>query len=471
MLKISAPGKLMIVGEHAVVYGQPCIVTAVNERLHVSIEPSETVQFETPHTNDTRFLEAALSVAKKRFGQEQLSVKIKTYNGFFAVKGFGSSSAVTVATIKALAQFLNQPITDREVFDAAYEAVLSVQGVGSGFDVAAATYGGTLLFSKGGEVLEPLSLTAPLPLVVGYTGIKADTAGIVKEIAQKRAENSNKVDRIFQAIGELVMQAKASIQNGDIEQVGKFMDFNQEYLRDLGVSSEKLEALISSAKHAGAYGAKLSGAGRGDCMIAIVAPEKKEAVEDAIRLAGGEVISVGIHADGVKIDTTDDQSELFIVVDKHDNVLGYRTRQECHRDTSLIHRAVGLLIFDDQHRVLLQKRSMTKDTRPGYWSTSVGGHVSKGESYEQAILRETQEELGIHLPVTFEKTFLNEYPYETEMNALFLANSTGPFHPSQEEVSEIRFFDRQELSSLVATHAIQLSESATKDLQAIHFLP
>ena len=86
---------------------------------------------------------------------------------------------------------------------------------------------------------------------------------------------------------------------GDWERVGKLMDFNQEYLRDLGVSSEKLEALISAAKAAGAWGAKLSGAGGGDCMIAVGPPGVKE----AIRNAGGEVVDVTVNAEGVRVES------------------------------------------------------------------------------------------------------------------------------------------------------------------------
>ncbi len=81
------------------------------------------------------------------------------------------------------------------------------------------------------------------------------------------------------------------------------MDFNQDYLRDLGVSSEKLEALIGAAKNAGAYGAKLSGAGGGDCMIAVVPPEKRKAVEEAITTAGGEVVHLTANAEGARVET------------------------------------------------------------------------------------------------------------------------------------------------------------------------
>ena len=153
----------------------------------------------------------------------------------------------------------------------------------------------------GGKVIEPLAIEE-MPLIVGYTGVKADTTTLIKQVADKKEKDPQKVERIFQGIAKLVEDTKVKILEGDWERVGKFMDFNQEYLRDLGVSSEKLESLISAAKGAGAWGAKLSGAGGGDCMIALVSPEKREEVKTAITSAGGEVIAVDSNAEGVRIE-------------------------------------------------------------------------------------------------------------------------------------------------------------------------
>src|SRR5437868_4093740 len=97
----------------------------------------------------------------------------------------------------------------------------------------------------------------------------------------------------------------------------------------------------------------------------------------------------------------DDPKELFIVVDKDDNIINYRTRYECHHDKSLVHRAVGIIIFNDQNQILLQKRSMLKDTNPGKYTVSVSGHLTKGQTYEEAAMREMEEELGTQAKVTY----------------------------------------------------------------------
>lgn len=280
MIKVSAPGKLMLLGEHAVVYGYPCIVTAISERLFVATDVGNGPQ-------DTRFIDAAIKAWGK--GDEKLSAT-SMFSGKY---GFGSSSAVTVATLK----LLRPDATNQEIFDAAYKIVLDVQGAGSGFDVAAAVYGGTLYYEKTKPTIEPLVMT-DIPLIVGYTGVKADTVSLIEDVAKKRENEPEKVERIFQGIAKIVDEAKEKMVEGDWERVGKLMDFNQEYLRDLGVSSEKLEKLIFAAKEAGAWGAKLSGAGGGDSMIAVGPPEVKE----AIKQAGGEVVDLLPNAEGVRVE-------------------------------------------------------------------------------------------------------------------------------------------------------------------------
>jgi len=271
----------MLFGEHAVVYGYPCIVTALSERLFVS---------EGVAVGDTRFLDAAIQL----WGNSDTKLAAKsTFSGKY---GFGSSSAVTVAALK----YLKPNASDKEVFDAAYKIVLDIQGVGSGFDVAAATYGETLYYIKN-KVIEPLTIQE-MPLVVGYTGVKADTKTFIADVAAKRAREPEKVERIFAAIAKIVEEAKIKMLEGDWERVGRLMDFNQEYLRDLGVSSEKLEVLISAAKRAGAWGAKLSGAGGGDCMIVLGPRDKRDVIRKAIEGAGGEVINVSPNAEGVRIE-------------------------------------------------------------------------------------------------------------------------------------------------------------------------
>ena len=311
--------------------------------------------------------------------------------------------------------------------------------------------------------------TNGVSLVIGYSGVKADTASIVKDVARKRNEQKERVDRIFEATGKLVMQAKVAGDKGDWETVGKLMNFNQEYLRDLGVSTEKLEEMIAAAKKAGAYGAKLSGAGGGDCMIALVPKEKREAVEQAIASCG-QLVNVTVHAEGVRVHTTDDQSEQFIVVDEQDNILGYKSRYECHHNKSLIHRTVGTAIFNTKNELLLLKRSKTKDLGAGLWDVSSAGHVNKNESYEQAARRELFEELGIENPLIFHSKTIFSDSDETEMQVLFTTKYDGKVTTNKEEIEDIIYIQPSQLPRKILAKEIRLSSWAEHDLKKLHIL-
>lgn len=135
----------------------------------------------------------------------------------------------------------------------------------------------------------------------------------------------------------------------------------------------------------------------------------------------------------------DNKKELFIVVNKQDRIIGFRTRFECHHDKSLIHRAIGIVIFNSKGQILLQKRSKLKDLNPGLYTLSASGHVSKGQTYYQAAQRELQEELGIKIPLKRERRYLAKSHQETEMDYLFSAKYDGPFYPVEDEVEKVEF--------------------------------
>ncbi|HAV15029.1 MAG TPA: hypothetical protein DCX25_01750 [Candidatus Pacebacteria bacterium] len=147
------------------------------------------------------------------------------------------------------------------------------------------------------------------------------------------------------------------------------------------------------------------------------------------------------------LNTTDDQGELFDVVDKQDRVIGQATRQQVHHDPSLIHRAVGVLVFNTKKQLLMQKRSKTKDTFPGYWVFSVGGHVHSGDTYSATVKREMIEELGTSFPLAPFKKFIEPSDGETEFWSMYVGVHNGPFpNFNNTEADEVRFFDVDELT-------------------------
>lgn len=153
----------------------------------------------------------------------------------------------------------------------------------------------------------------------------------------------------------------------------------------------------------------------------------------------------------------DDPEELFVVVDENDAVIGYRTRQECHQNPSLIHRTIGVLVFSTDGRVLLQKRSRQKDMDPGRWGTSCAGHVRKGQTYLQTAIRELEEELGIATPLSFITKFIERGEHETEYATLYRTSSDGPFSLCPEEVETVRFYHPDELRQLIASGTLAIT--------------
>lgn len=162
----------------------------------------------------------------------------------------------------------------------------------------------------------------------------------------------------------------------------------------------------------------------------------------------------------------DDQNELFVVVDKNDKVIGYKTRYECHHNKSLVHRGIGVVIFNAKGEVLLQKRSQKKDLYPGFYSISTGGHVTKGETYLQAAQRELYEEIGIRVWLTLRKKFIIKSEKETEIDTIFSSIYNGPFKVDADEVEEIQFLPKNKIKKLLK----KMTPFAIKSLKELGIL-
>lgn len=333
----------MLLGEHAVVYGKPCIVTAVGQRMKATVELTDSSDFEleAPDVKVTGYKKPMadlgngeipkgakfVEIAVKNFfnshpersegsldsfqnksgdssqarNDKKFGIRITTKSEFSSEFGFGSSSASTVCVIKALSEITGTNLDSKAIFDLSYKTVLDIQGKGSGFDVAAAVFGGTLYYVIGGKVLEPIKIDS-FPLIVGYTGIKHDTVALINEVSKKAEKYPEVIENVYSQIEGLVKKAKVALQNNDFLALGELMNFNEGYLSILGVEGKKLADMIYAARETGAYGAKLSGAGIGDCMISIAPANKAQAVKEAIIAAGGQIIDVETNVEGVRIE-------------------------------------------------------------------------------------------------------------------------------------------------------------------------
>ena len=142
-------------------------------------------------------------------------------------------------------------------------------------------------------------------------------------------------------------------------------------------------------------------------------------------------------------------NEYFDVIDRAGNIIGKATREECHGDTSLAHRTVHVLVFNSNGELFLQKRSMNKDIQPGKWDTSVGGHLDMGETFDQAVIREMKEELGIETPVQYLYDYWMCNEVETEYVHTYTCTYDGAIEFNAHEIDDGRFWSREEIEENV----------------------
>lgn len=205
--------------------------------------------------------------------------------------GLGSGAAVSVAAIRALSGFLGRPLPDERVSARAYAVEKIHHGTPSGIDNTVVTYARPVYFQRSSEMegkseIETLEVAEPFILVIGDTGVPSPTAVTVGDVRKAFRAEPLVYQQIFEAIEKIVRAGREAIESGHSEALGTLMDENHSLLREIGVSSAKLDMLVEAASAAGALGAKLSGGGRGGNMIAVTDREMAAEVARALEEAG-----------------------------------------------------------------------------------------------------------------------------------------------------------------------------------------
>jgi len=297
-VKASAPGKIILLGEHAVVYGRPALAVPVpqvsarvevarSSRLGIWIEAADIglhADLDSLPASDP--LAALVRNLLTGFQLESRpDLRIQIHSTIPVASGLGSGAAVSVALTRAMAGELDIALSDDQVSAYAFEIEKLHHGTPSGIDNTVVTYGRPVIFATGGPP-EPLNVGGPLSFVIGDTGIPAPTRASVADVRRLRDSDIDRWEAVFDEIASLVVQGRECMEAGAATQLGRLLNQNQALLEQLQVSSPELDRLIGAAREAGALGAKLSGGGRGGNMLALVEDEDAGPVSGALTAAG-----------------------------------------------------------------------------------------------------------------------------------------------------------------------------------------
>ena len=302
-------GKVILFGEHFVVHGVPGIVSAIDSSAYAEVKRNvKEIKIKDERKGSKGYaqekkiqqLESINRMLKKmKLDPEKTGINISLGGSLPGFSGLGASAASSVAIARAIAEEFNLSFLDNEINDVAYEAEKAYAGNPSGIDNTAATFGGLLWFKKdlngGPNFIERLSLRKPVEIIIGNTGIVANTKAMVRGVAERRKANPEKYNPLFKRAENLAIEAKNKIQQYDLDKVGILMDENHLLLQKIGVSCKELDCLVNVAKKQGALGAKLTGGGGGGCMTALTpGQDLQEKVARAIEKKGFQVLRTKI---------------------------------------------------------------------------------------------------------------------------------------------------------------------------------
>lgn len=301
MTRTSAAGKIILFGEHAVVYGRPALAVPVTQ-VHVDVEVSDGnrpgIWINAPDIHvyaELNTLPSDHPIAAVIHNFLFLwrvspfpNLEIKITSTIPVASGLGSGAAVTVALVRALAAHLKHPMTDDEINTFAYEIEKLHHGTPSGIDNTVITYAKPVYFIKG-QSMETFRAGQPFVIIIGDTGLAAPTKESVADVRQLWMQDKTRWEAVFDKIGEISFNARRAIEAGKSELLGGLMNENHVLLQELTVSSPELDRLVRTARDAGAAGAKLSGGGRGGNMIAFVEADAADSVSSALKEAGARI--------------------------------------------------------------------------------------------------------------------------------------------------------------------------------------
>lgn len=301
MFTATAPAKIILCGEHAVVYGQPALAIPLSKLRATAQISTGTGQLILPDLgqqyplNDTAHpLHVALQLVQNYCQWPALpTIDITVQSEIPVASGLGSGAAIATALIRALLQYGNVPAPPDLVCRLSYEVEKLFHGTPSGIDNTVVAYEKPVYFRRQEPTnqIEPFSVADSLTFLIADTGVASSTKAVVGDVRRRWEENPSPVEALFAEIGRLVDQLRHTLTTPhSTEAIGTLLTHNHYLLQQLGVSSAELDHLVNAALHAGAWGAKLSGAGRGGNLIALIPPHAIYTITQTLFEAGAKRI-------------------------------------------------------------------------------------------------------------------------------------------------------------------------------------
>ena len=328
MTTSSAPGKVYLFGEHAVVYGEPAVPCAIERRARVTVERRDDerlrvqakdltldgftvtwggesddrpdVDVPTPLVEAAMgYIDGAIAQALDATGETGVGFDVTVESKIPLGAGLGSSAAVVVAGIDAATRELGTELSPETIADRAYQVEHAVQdGEASRADTFCSSVGGAVRVQ--GDDCRQIESVPNLPFVVGYDGSAGDTGELITQVRTLKDTYGFAADTV-ESIGDIVRTGELALQEGDIEEIGRLMDFNHGLLSALGVSSRSLDTMVWAAREANALGAKLTGAGGGGCIVAL---DRTEQTHTALNYTPGceRAFRAELDSEGVRVE-------------------------------------------------------------------------------------------------------------------------------------------------------------------------
>jgi mevalonate kinase len=311
----TAPGKIILFGEHAVVYGRPALAVPVNQvkaratvsanplgspgELHIQAPGVELEAWLADLPADHPLARAILGVLGELGVAKSPACTVRITSTIPMAAGLGSGAAVSVAIIRALSAFLGRILPDERVSALAYEVEKLHHGTPSGIDNTVVTYAMPVYFIRRDPstiahvdalgsmgTFEPLNVPVPFTIVIGDTGIPSPTSLAVGDVRRAWQKTTDHYNSLFDAIGQISQVARRAIESGQPEALGPLMNENHSFLQQINGSSPELDKLVEIARSSGAMGAKLCGAGRGGNMIALATEAAAPEIAQALLQSG-----------------------------------------------------------------------------------------------------------------------------------------------------------------------------------------